>query len=176
MHQFGDADVVGVFDAHIPIGPGSRHVDLPCLAERLMGCVPRRPLRFVPERARALSEGFLEGAGEGFRPLVSAVERDLQDGLILSERELVRGALETRELHVSVDADPEEGGELPMEMIPRESRDPAQRVDAQILVEMLLDMLEHPLEPGPIMVGGLRRHADLRLDLQTLIRNRPHPA
>lgn len=110
--------------------------------------MPSPPLRPLSELSRRLSEALLEGAGEGFRPFVSAVERDLDDRIVGPERQPVGRPLEPRELHVSVDADAEQAGELPMEVEFRERGDAAQHVEAQIIQRMFLDMIEHPLEPG----------------------------
>jgi hypothetical protein len=46
---------------------------------------------------------------------------------------------------------PEGRHELPVEMEFREGRDAAHRFQVQITVEMLVDMVQHPLHPGMIV-------------------------
>ena len=62
-----------------------------------------------------------------------------------------------------MDADAEQPGELPMEMIFREGSDRAQRLHAQAILKMLFDVMEHPLEPRVIVLRRRNVHIDLRL-------------
>jgi hypothetical protein len=50
---------------------------------------------------------------------------------------------------------PEGRPELPVEMEFRKGRDTAYRLQVQIIVEMPVDMVQHPLHPG--MIGLERR-------------------
>jgi hypothetical protein len=78
-----------------------------------------------------LPDALLESPRKGFRPFVAAVERDLRDRIV-AKRQPVGCALETRELDILVDADAEQAGELPVEMMLRKSGDGAQRLDASV--------------------------------------------
>jgi hypothetical protein len=115
-------------------------------------------LRLLAEGARRLAEALLEGSAERFRPFVARVERDPDDRLG-PESQLVRRPLQPDQLHIAIDADPEQGGELPMEMELAAARDAAQHVDAQVFCRMLVGMPQHALEAG--LIGRL--HFVLRL-------------
>jgi hypothetical protein len=110
-------------------------------------------LRLFPELARRLSKALPEGAGKGFRGLKAAVERDLEDRLVVAERQPVGSALEARKLDISVHADVEQRRELPVEMVSGERRDFAQHLDAQIVSEVLLDMPQHSLQSSMIVLA-----------------------
>jgi hypothetical protein len=62
-------------------------------------------------------------------------------------------------LDVFVDADAERCGELAVEVVLGEGRDAAERLDAEVVVEMGFDVVEHPLKPG--VVGLWRGHVGL---------------
>ncbi len=57
-----------------------------------------------------------------------------------------------------MDADAEQRGELPVEVVFGESRDAAEQVDIEIVVEMLIDIGQHPLHAGMIATGDIRLH------------------
>ena len=59
-----------------------------------------------------------------------------------------------RELHVPVNADVEQRGELPMEMTSGGRRDAAQHLDAQIVPETLLDVPAHFLQSSTMGPAG----------------------
>ena len=154
MLEGGDASFLEDDDLHVFSTMVGFHVFDPQLTHRLIGRMPRLPLRLFSELGRGLPDGLLEGAREGFVALVPARQRDVDDSAVVAERELVRGAPQTNELDVFVDADPEELRELPVEVILRERRDAAQPVDGQVLVQVRVDVLEHPAEPDAVGVSG----------------------
>lgn len=81
----------------------------------------------------------------GLGALVARVERDFDDRT-LAVRELVRRAPEPREPHEFLDAEPEEGRELAVEVELRIRRDGGETLDAELLVEVRFDVLERAAE------------------------------
>ena len=58
--------------------------------------------------------------------------------------------------------EPEGRRELPVEMIFRVGRDTAQRVEVKILVQMPVDVIEHPLHPGMVVSKRCRHRFLIR--------------
>ena len=57
---------------------------------------------------------------------------------------------------------PEGRLELPVEMILRVSCDAAQHVQVQILIQMPVDMIQHPLHPGMVVLNSRLHRSGLR--------------
>ena len=74
----------------------------------------------------------------------------------------VRSALHTGKLDIAMDRQPEGRRELPVEMIFRIGRDAAQRIQVQIVVQMLVDVVQHPLHPGMVALKRRLYHSVLR--------------
>ena len=82
----------------------------------------------------------------------------------MAEGEQERGALQSLQLDVLVDAQPVERGELPVEVELREGSDAAEPFHAQLLFEVLVDELEHLPEPGEVCVRVRCRQRSVLLD------------
>ena len=66
------------------------------------------------------------------------------------------------ELDITMHGQPEGRRELPVEVIFRESRDAAHRIQVQIVVQMLVNVIQHPLHPGMIVVNRRLQRPVLR--------------
>jgi hypothetical protein len=82
----------------------------------------------------------------------------------MAKGEQERGALQALQLNVLVDAQPVERGELPVEVELREGSDAAEPFHAQVIVQVLVDELEHLSEPGEVCVRVRCRQRSVLLD------------
>ena len=130
------------------------HVQAPHLAHGLIGGTPGIPSRLFSELGRCLSDRLLERARERLVALVSARQRDVDDPIAVPERQLVRGALQSHELHVPVDAHPEQLGKLPVEVKLGKRRHRAQSLHGQVPVQVGIHVLQHPAESAAVGLGG----------------------
>src|SRR5690349_14455504 len=99
-----------------------------------------------------------EGAREGFRTFVSAVERNVEDRAIGPERKLVRRTVQPSQLDILHHADAEQLSKLAMEVIRRKRRDAAQTLNIELLMKMSIDVLKHFEQASLIAVGVLSGH------------------
>ena len=76
----------------------------------------------------------------------------------------MRSALHAGELDIAMHGHPEGRHELPVEMEFRKGGDPAHRFQVQIAVEMLVDIIQHPLHPGMIVLKRRLHRPFLRGD------------
>jgi hypothetical protein len=113
-----------------------------------------------------LPEPLPKGAGEGIRRIVTGIHRYVRDVLGVPVGQPVGSTLHAGELDIAMHGQPEGRRELPVEMILRKGRDAAHRFQVQINVEMLVDVVQHPLHPGMIVLkrrphrSFLRGHAN----------------
>ena len=59
---------------------------------------------------------------------------------------------------------PEGRRELPVEVVFREGRDAAHRIQVQIVIQMPVDVIQHPLHPGMVVVKRRLHRPVLRGD------------
>lgn len=144
-----------VADGHIVVGECLSHELAPRVVERPEGRKPRFPVGGFLEGRGRLPQPLPEGAGEGVGCLVAGVHGDIRDALVTPVGQPERGPLHAGELDVAMHRETEGRRELPVEVVLRVGGDAAQRVEVQIVVEMPIDMVQHPLHPG--MVGLKRR-------------------
>ena len=85
---------------------------------------------------------------------VATRQRDVYDLHMVAKGELIRSALQAIELNVFIDAHPEKLGKLPVKMILREDSNVAEAIDSQVVVQMKIDVLKHPVESRVIGVSG----------------------
>ncbi|HZP65759.1 MAG TPA: hypothetical protein VFB32_05570 [Rudaea sp.] len=62
----------------------------------------------------------------------------------------MRGALHAQKLNVLADAEAEQGRELPLEVEPRKRSDGREPLEAEILLQMSVDVIEHFLHPRQV--------------------------
>lgn len=98
-----------------------------------------------------MSEPLPKGAGEGIGGVVTGIHRYIRNALGVPVGQPVRSAFHAGELNIAMDGQPEGGLELPVEMEFREGRDAADRVQIQVVVQMLVYVVQHPLHPGMVV-------------------------
>jgi hypothetical protein len=94
------------------------------------------------------------------RENASAFQRDGHDA-VAAERELLRGTFQATQLDVAVHADAKAFGELPVEMIFRESGNAAELFHAQVFIQVRVDVFQHFAEAFVISVCGRRIHGSI---------------
>ena len=62
--------------------------------------------------------------------------------------------------------EPEESAELPMEVVLREGRDPAQHIQIELAIKMPIDVIQHPAHPAVVIGERGFRHCFLRGETQ----------
>ena len=116
--------------------------------------MPRSPLWLFSEFGGRLSNALFECPRESLWPFISARQRDIDDLARVAKCKLIGGALQTIELDVSIYADPEQQSELPMEMIFRKCGNAAEPLDRKIIVQVIINVVEHRSESDAIALCG----------------------
>jgi hypothetical protein len=101
--------------------------------------------------SRIITSSLPKGAGKGVRRIVTGIHRYVRDALGVGVGQPVRSALHTGKLDIAMHGQPDGGHELAVEMVFRERRDAAQRFQAQIPIEMPVDVVQHPLHSGMVV-------------------------
>lgn len=120
-------------------------------AKPVLDAEPRVPVRRRAELRRSVAERAGEGAGERLVAAVPGVEGDIEDPMV-AKRELGRRTAHPHQLDVRAHRQAEQPTELALEVEPREPRDPAQHLDRQVVVDVLVDVAQQALEPPRVRV------------------------
>ncbi|MPN03544.1 hypothetical protein SDC9_150774 [bioreactor metagenome] len=129
------------------------HVSGPFRDTESITLVPRDPIRRFAECGRRFAEDIPEGAGKRFRVFKTGLQRDVDHLHLAIEGQLVAGPPQTQQENVTTDAGADKVGELPVEMEFGKVGDLAQLLQAQVFIEVGLDVIEHFAQSGRI---GLR--------------------
>jgi len=141
-----------IADRHVIGGVGGLHQLAPRVVERPEGHKPRFPVGSLPERRRRLPNPLPKSTGEGIRRIVTGIHRYVRDALRVPVGQPVRRPLHAGELDVAMHGEPEGCRGLPVEVIFREGCDPAHSVQVQVIFQMPVDVIQHPLHPGMVVV------------------------
>ena len=107
------------------------------------------PRPVLPSQGRAkgrrcLPKSLAEGSRERVRSVVASLKGDICHARATRVRQTVRGSLKTGKLDVAVHRQAEQGSELAVKVVFRQRRDPAQHVEIEVIVEMPINVIEHP--------------------------------
>ena len=94
-----------------------------------------------------------KGTGEGIWGVIAGIHRYVGDALRVPVGQPVGCPLHAGELDVAMHGKPEGRRELPVEVIFREGGDAAHRIQVQIVVQMPVNVIQHPLHPGMVVVN-----------------------
>lgn len=107
-----------------------------------------------------MSQPFPKYAGKGIGGSVADIQCGLGYARPLRERQHLSGSFHADQLDIAMHRDAEGCPELAMEMVLRQGRNGTQRIEAKIVLKMLVDVAQHPFHAR--VMGRLpRRHPAL---------------
>jgi hypothetical protein len=145
VRKDGHHDRLDLYNFHVhclgPFSIGSR---------KAITAAPRRPGRLLSEFGRRLAEHVLEGAGKRFWTFKSGIKRDIDNAILVIERQPVRSPLELHQLNIATDVYAAVFRKLAVKVKFGKARNLAQILDRERLVEMLVDIVQNTVEAARV--------------------------